>query len=484
MRHQGAAHPTGCANSRQEPLFAACSFSAALTWTSLAVAAISVDVVTGVDIATPALAALALAWGVCTFWSAGGRFITAASLFGFGTALFVGLAGFLALRLNPTQTLLPAVSVSYFSAIWASTFFVQARPRRAPVRLVPLNHFSTLIIGASLVGSSALVAPSEVGDALFFAVVVLIMNSLAFAGRRAISILVGLVGATLYYLNYYDGFGRLTLGALGLAMAAILAPWFPGRWVKALVLVGLVPVLAIMAASRVSLVEARNPQGDNSNAGLGSVAAPMFTGARAFEIARSGMVESSPGHTYWASVVALVPRSIWPDKPVGWGAELTPYTRPELAGTIHSEAATGFIEPYWNFGFLGLSLAIPILGLAVRGIDRLIFRSYDEPLSENKLLIGTVGILLASSLPDLVWGGSFTFVVRGGFRAGFLLFPMFAFLLIQRRPRRSCGGVSSRDADGSSRPVDSRDPAVMDGRHRRTRERLRHRNVALHRGVG
>jgi hypothetical protein len=409
------------------------SFPAVLVWSAAGIAAILMDAPGGLELASLALSGLAAAWGLAVFWSAGGRFITAAGIFGFGVAMFVGLAGFLSMGVTPFQPLLPVLSLSYFSALWVSTLFLRSRP---PDSLgspgEPLSEGSlrpALLIAAALL-LMALTMPPEVSAALFFSAVLLMVLSFVSSRRLVAATVVGILGSIAYYSLFFDGFGRLTLGALGLALAAAFALHFQRRWIKFAILAAIAPTMVLMASLRVSLVEELNPYGDNSNAGLGSVAAPIYTGASALEIANSGLVQSGMGHTYWASAVAAIPRILWPEKPIGWGAEITPYTKPELIGTIHSEAATGFVEPYWNFGLPGIFLAIPILGAAIRGIDLVLLHSYRRPPSVATLLMGSCGILLASSLPDLIWGGSFSYMVRGGFRAGFLLLLGLPFLLI------------------------------------------------------
>ena len=79
------------------------------------------------------------------------------------------------------------------------------------------------------------------------------------------------------------------------------------------------------------------------------------------------------GSTIASFVVAPIPRSIWPTKPI-----ITP--GPTLGRFIFGTARSGippglFAELYWNFGILGIGLGVPIAGAALGRIDRSVRRS-------------------------------------------------------------------------------------------------------------
>jgi hypothetical protein len=449
----------------------------ALAWTVLGVLVILLDAPGGSDFAEPVLTVMALVWGAVLFWTAGGRFMTAASIFGLGVALFIGGAGLLTLRTAPDQSLVPVLSISFFSAVWASVFFGSAAPQPAPrPGQLPGRDLRFALIGAASAFLLAVLPalptqmqvlptiPPQIQGPFLFGTTVLAANALFFAGHRLPAVIAGLAGMLLYVTAIWDGFGRLELGALGLALAAAAAPWFPARWVKAAILLALAPTLLLMAASRESLVQDLNPYGLNENAGTGSIAAPVSTGSRVIELIDSGVVAAANGSTYVASAVAAVPRSLWPDKPIGWGKEITLYTRPELATTIHSEAATGFVEPYWNFRVLGIFMIVPLIGLGVRAIDALLRRPHRLRPTLGTVLVGTCGLLLASSLPDFIWGGSFTFVTRGGFRTGLLLvfvLPFAVLLALMGRADHASTRERSRISEGAAR--DRRSSAITEG---------------------
>lgn len=386
-------------------------------------------------------AALAIVWGIRTFWLAGGVLITASSMFGIAVSIFVGLAGALSSFAAPSADLIPIMALSYFSAVLASLFFPTGlRWPRGPQHHVPPGTCRSGFAIAAVCGTLGFTTflPEEVASSFAFSGIILATNLLLYKGRAIAALSVAAVGVGAYLAYYWDGFGRLIIGVLGLALAASFAPWFNSRSVKLITLLFLIPGILVLASTRIALQESLNPNGSNDDTGLGSLAAPMHTGGQVLDLIRAGAVVPTGGSTYLASLTAIVPRTLWNGKPPGWGAQITEYTKPELSGTGHSEAASAFVEPIWNFGMAGALLFVPLIGLSVGAIDRGFYRAYgcrSPGLAE--VLLASGAILLASGIPDFVWGGSFTFVVRAGFRLIFLLAIAAPILLLHRSGKRA-----------------------------------------------
>jgi hypothetical protein len=84
----------------------------------------------------------------------------------------------------------------------------------------------------------------------------------------------------------------------------------------------------------------------------------------------SNMASYAYGETIWFAVLALVPRALWPDKPVSAGSMnlATVYTGIEFAeGT--SVGLGPIMEFYINFGIIGVFLGMMVIGTALRYID-------------------------------------------------------------------------------------------------------------------
>jgi hypothetical protein len=76
------------------------------------------------------------------------------------------------------------------------------------------------------------------------------------------------------------------------------------------------------------------------------------------------------GETFWEALLALVPRAIWPDKPVeaGSGLMVSEYTGLRFASGI-SVGIGQVMEFYVNFGTLGVVLGFLLMGVLVTTLD-------------------------------------------------------------------------------------------------------------------
>ncbi len=77
------------------------------------------------------------------------------------------------------------------------------------------------------------------------------------------------------------------------------------------------------------------------------------------------------GETLWQALIALVPRAIWPDKPVVAGSMtvVSDYTGRQF--DRNTSVGVGHVmEFYINFGTLGVVLGFLVLGVAVTALDR------------------------------------------------------------------------------------------------------------------
>lgn len=163
------------------------------------------------------------------------------------------------------------------------------------------------------------------------------------------------------------------------------------------------------------------------------------------------------GETYVAIPVGIVPRSWWPDKPVGLGALLglmqtvgsSEYDH-ELWLVNQFSLAPGFVgEAYANFGPAGVIVLSMLLGLGTRMVDKRFVWNF----ALRRIGLNTVPIL--PFLPGLM------LAIRGDFYAA-MLYPIFVsgFLyvfvrLVQRRwqvgARNHDLGSAGPRVDGSAR---------------------------------
>jgi hypothetical protein len=96
----------------------------------------------------------------------------------------------------------------------------------------------------------------------------------------------------------------------------------------------------------------------------------FFVGAAAVNL-EDGNVEFARGATIVAAVLAIIPRAIWPDKPVvaGSGDIVSEYTG--IRFTEGTSVGVGqVLELYINFGRAGVIGGFVLIGLLVTSIDR------------------------------------------------------------------------------------------------------------------
>jgi hypothetical protein len=370
---------------------------------------------------------LSIGLGVWLFWVHGGSRITAVGVWGFAFALFVGVAGVFSLKAlaQPPPGMRAALTFAYFGQVIMSRSCWRSRVRPEASRRWPIDRRvarwgivtgSVLLVGSSLLSSGAQEEVVLV-DATAFASAALLAASLLLHHGSGLGVwrLALAAGAFLMYAFFvFSGFGRLTLGALGLAIGIVSTKWFRGRVIKAAILVLSAPTLVILSVTRVAFTASLNPD-QGAITGFESVTSPLMVFARLLEM--HARLPRAWGSTFWAAAVALVPHGIWPNKPPGFGAVLVPILDPRLVGTGHSEAALAHGEWLYNFGLVGLVLMIPVLSVIVRAIDAWLEAVNSRPILDHRRLLAFVGASIAAAgLVDLVWVGTFTWVARSGSR--------------------------------------------------------------------
>jgi hypothetical protein len=291
----------------------------------------------------------------------------------------------------------------------------------------------TLMLAAGLAAArSGLVLGGMVDASVFAGAVLLTLSVFRRTGGGWSVVGLAIAGAVffLYAVYIFRGFGRLTLGALGFALALAAAQRLRAGWIKFGVLASTGPVLIVLSQLRVEFTASLNPNQGSDVTGFESLAGPLLRFSQLIDLIQGGVLHLRFGETFLSSAVALFPRALWPNKPVGLGAELAAIFRPELAGTGHSELALFHGEWLFNFGIIGLAVMIPVFGLSVAALNRWLVQTSYRPLASRANLIGlAAAIVTASGLPDLLWGGTDTYVARAGER---LVVLLIIFLLFSR----------------------------------------------------
>jgi hypothetical protein len=198
--------------------------------------------------------------------------------------------------------------------------------------------------------------------------------------------------------NGPGGSGRLYLASLGLCLAVPAAARYARRAVK-------VALLALVPVALAGLADARRAAVGSTETGLESVVRPMWSLARVFDAYQAGEFRPVHGWTFLSLPSMAVPGWLWEHKPVAFGYQIAIVTNPENYGTGYSDAATVYGEWVYNFGLLGLLLMIPVVGYAVRRLDK--------GLAEVRQPLYLAGAtLLACGVPDFVWNGLHSYGAR------------------------------------------------------------------------
>lgn len=417
------------------------------------------------------LGVLGVVHSVVYFWKDGGERITAPGVYLIGSGLFAffpAIAMVVDARSYPDASTLVAVNIAYWVQMVLVHLFWEPRATELISRLYIDDKAVTnwgsawaiALFSAGLLAARFLpgVFGSLGGSAVFAGVVLLAVSLFRRPGRVApFHYLLVAMGMLAYIEFVFEGFGRLNLGALGIAVVLAASPRW-GFFLKLSVLFAFPPVLAYLAADRVAFTAGLNPNQDPSVTGLESVIGPFVRFSQTLLLESMGELPWTWGSSFLVALVALIPRSLWPDKPLGFGADVALFFRPELAGVGHSELVLFYGEWVWALGFVGLVVMVPVIGGAVRVLDAALLRTMAaRTATRQNLLAATAAVLLAASLVDLFWGGAFTYVARVGPRVLVLGVPLLAALLgvgtRQRRgadPRRSRGqGVRHLRAQSS-----------------------------------
>ena len=153
-----------------------------------------------------------------------------------------------------------------------------------------------------------------------------------------------------------------------------------------------------------------------------------FTGLAALRI-QAGQSTSLQGRTIGDAVIALIPRAIWPDKPVAAGSGTLVA---ESTGLILNESTSfgvgNVMEAYINFGLIGILFFFALFGYGLAWLDFTAFMAERE---------GNLRLLLSAFLPAVALiqpNGSFVELTAGA--ASAWLAGRFWFWVWQRRQRR------------------------------------------------
>lgn len=238
-----------------------------------------------------------------------------------------------------------------------------------------------------------------------------------------------------YYAFFiFEGFGRLTLGAIGIGVLMLGTLRFSGYVIKACILSVTAPAITWLSYQRVGFLEETRGTDISFDEGIASVVRPFTSAGVIINRMLEGVIEPSLGTTLFAALVVWIPSALWSGKPPGFGSEMVPITKPHLANSeAYSDAALITGEAVWNLGVWGSILMFVIFALWVRVLDKWF------AAAANKLKQGDLGIthlcrivmivLFSSGILNLFWGGWHTHTARLFVEVAILAVIWFVFAL-------------------------------------------------------
>jgi len=399
------------------------------------------------------LALASLLGGLLVFVTHGHRRVTAAGLYCLTAGLMTGAgAWYWAGQVPPEASregiLLAALSLYASTAVMYVVFWLRGVPDASNAEsqppMPPKMAWGFRVLGLILFLVGAATQPlglalgtltqaiAEVGVILFAASLLLSGDiRLSKAPIRTLAVGAALV---VFYLVLFGGYGRLRLAALVITVG-VIAQFRLRTRIKALALVAFVPMLIFFGSIGQERYAAQigDPTAEAAASGLGSLVNPLATYGQLSE----HQVDHGYGSTFLAEFTVLVPRSMWPDKPVQFGAVIVEELRPDRVLTGLSMPCLSACEWYYNFSWVGIFLMIPVIGFGIRILDRWMLRRgsgrWDQP---SDVLIFVVLAILVGSIADLAWGGTATWVVRNSQRLLALL-PFVFWCYLAAKSRRA-----------------------------------------------
>jgi hypothetical protein len=360
--------------------------------------------------------------GLRIYWWHGRAQITAAGLYSFATAVFVGMSAmWWDLESVPPPGMLRAAEVGFWVLLTMSWFW---KDRPFPRLMLPAGSdrhtgwAATFGVTASFALTGLVLWRGEDSPTVLTQVILGCMGVLACAlvlhrTRRNHSVRrlwLAAVVVMLFTQFVFSGYGRLNLVALGFNAIITASMLATNRLLKSLTILGVGPAMVVFTLMRQHFILATyGAQQD----GPGSVMTPLRDFAGLTRLGDQHVLAHSHGDTFFATAVFWVPRSLWADKPVGLGTELTKLLHPDLLSVGQSLAALNQGEWFFDFGWIGVIAMVPVIGLLIRLLDDRLCKVLAHPVSTRRRLVAVlILVTLMSDVPNLMWVGSFGYISR------------------------------------------------------------------------
>lgn len=247
----------------------------------------------------------------------------------------------------------------------------------------------------------------------------------------------------VYAEVFHSGQGRLRIVALACTVGVIMTARFQRKALKWVTVAAIGPALYYLAEDRKELQESLNAGASVGRTGLESMLGSIDVFAQLIQEHLERGFPLSYGYNLFSYPFAWAD-TLFPDAPKALGYELVKITAPSRYGSGYSVVATSNGEAYFNFGFAGLALMVPVIVYLLNLLDRKMVGSMSKSQTTALALLNIVfWAMLAGGIADLVWSGQHTFLTRATTRLpllGFLALMVVVHLHLtranERKPRR------------------------------------------------
>ena len=382
---------------------------------------------------------VAAAFGAWTFLFSGGNHIDPLGVWGLAFAVFVGGAGFLmpdAVFAANAGGLLPLSVALFFAQVvivvvaWSAQgsrqFNFKSRATQLPLEQAFWVGVFTYLLGVAL----ELVGDSDFALGLMLTAPLLVAaGTKKAAGRkRAGAAVVLMLGG--YSFFFWNGFGRILLAQAILSVMIVIAADGKRNLTKVAVLIGATGYVSSQGdLLRRFLVDVLGLSGRGVDRGAESVWSPLLRAGQILDLVERGIHDPTWFDTFTAALVSWIPRRFWQDKPYGWGRDLAEFFAPEYVQSGHSEAGLALGEFLWAFGLVGIAVYVLTISLVIRLLQISFYRILSHSGWGDSLSIAyLITVLAAANLLSLFWTGTFTYIAR----LLIMTAPLFALWLVLR----------------------------------------------------
>ncbi len=160
--------------------------------------------------------------------------------------------------------------------------------------------------------------------------------------------------------------------------------------------------------------------------GAGSVFSPLNDSEKIYNDINNKKIKPVNGESYVAAILFYIPRSIWTNKPKGFGHQMVKWYFPSYKDTGYSLAGLFIIEAYGNFSYIGLLIGPFLMFFTLKLIARN-FNKTPTLYTYKKLFSFLMAIAFLCVIPDFVWGGLQPYLIRSTVSA-FFIFLLYKML--------------------------------------------------------